>query len=115
SSWRKLFTQFDFCAFNRASSQLGTAMVARRPIKETTIMISTRVKPAVLEGLIFIAVFRDRFTCRVFIGNPGESMKVNQGFHRGTAQWTTRCTYSQKQLRASMVPVNKRDFKVFDK
>src|SRR5215471_7110514 len=38
----------------RALAKFGIAMAAKRPIIATTIIISTSVKPAFLEGLIFI-------------------------------------------------------------
>jgi hypothetical protein len=37
--------------------KLGIAIAARRPIMATTIMISTRVKPALREVLIFILLY----------------------------------------------------------
>src|SRR6266496_6448829 len=38
----------------RARTKLGIAIAARRPIMATTIMISTRVKPDLLDLLIFM-------------------------------------------------------------
>src|SRR5436309_2502427 len=42
------------CEVVRARTKLGMAMAANRPMMATTIMISTRVKPDLLEDLIFI-------------------------------------------------------------
>src|ERR1043166_1375842 len=42
------------CEVVRALTKLGIAMAARRPMMATTIMISTSVKPALFEVLIFI-------------------------------------------------------------
>ncbi len=38
----------------RGRTQLGMAMAARKPIRATTIMISTKVKPSRVEVLVFI-------------------------------------------------------------
>ena len=45
------------CEVVRAFTKLGIAMAAKRPIMATTIMISTRVKPALRDALIFILLF----------------------------------------------------------
>ena len=45
------------CEVERALRKLGIAIAARRPIMATTIMISTSVKPALREVLIFILLF----------------------------------------------------------
>ena len=42
------------CDVERAFTKLGMAIAAKRPMIATTIMISTRVKPDLLEALIFI-------------------------------------------------------------
>src|SRR6266446_363930 len=42
------------CEVVRARTKLGIAMAANRPMMATTIMISTRVKPDLLDVLIFI-------------------------------------------------------------
>src|SRR5581483_1066629 len=46
SIWRKLLMQAVAWLFERARTQLGIAMAASKPMMETTIMISTSVKPA---------------------------------------------------------------------
>src|ERR1035438_5273435 len=46
SIWRRLLMQALACEVARAFTKFGMAMAARRPIMATTIMISTRVKPA---------------------------------------------------------------------
>src|SRR6266550_4460458 len=54
SIWRRLLMQaFDWEVL-RALTKLGIAIAARRPMMATTIMISTSVKPALREVLIFI-------------------------------------------------------------
>ena len=45
------------CDVVRAFTKLGIAMAAKRPIMATTIMISTKVKPALRDALIFILQF----------------------------------------------------------
>src|SRR6266576_482251 len=55
SIWRRLLMQAFFCEVLRALTKLGIAIAARRPMMATTIMISTRVKPALREVLIFIS------------------------------------------------------------
>ena len=45
------------CEVVRAFTKLGIAIAAKRPIMATTIMISTRVKPALREVFIFILLF----------------------------------------------------------
>jgi hypothetical protein len=45
------------CAVVRACTKFGIAMAANRPMMATTIMISTSVKPALREVLIFIVTF----------------------------------------------------------
>jgi hypothetical protein len=46
--------QLFFWALLRARTKLGMAMAASKPMMATTIMISTSVKPALREVLIFI-------------------------------------------------------------
>lgn len=50
----RLAMQAFFCAVCRALTKFGRAIAASKPIIATTIMISTRVKPAFLGTLIFI-------------------------------------------------------------
>src|SRR5687767_8380398 len=57
STWRRLLIQAFFWAVVRALTKLGIAIAARRPMMATTIMISTRVKPALRELRIFILFF----------------------------------------------------------
>src|ERR1051325_7377555 len=45
------------CEVVRAFTKLGIAIAAKSPIMATTIMISTRVKPALRDALIFILLF----------------------------------------------------------
>jgi len=45
------------CDVARAFRKLGIAIAAKRPIMATTIMISTSVKPALREVLIFMLLF----------------------------------------------------------
>src|SRR5882724_6701824 len=54
SIWRRLLMHAFCCAFKRARTKLGMAMVASNPMMATTIMISTSVKPAARECLFFI-------------------------------------------------------------
>src|SRR5258708_37759614 len=54
SIWRRLLMHAFCCAFKRARTKLGIAMVASNPMMATTIMISTSVKPAARECLFFI-------------------------------------------------------------
>src|SRR5258708_1016537 len=54
SIWRRLLMHAFCCAFKRARTKLGMAMVASNPMMATTIMISTSVKPAARECLLFI-------------------------------------------------------------
>src|SRR6516165_9842368 len=54
SIWRRLLMQALACEVVRAFTKLGMAMAANRPMMATTIMISTRVKPALREVLIVI-------------------------------------------------------------
>src|SRR5579883_2408281 len=54
SIWRRLLIQAFCCAELRAFTKLGIAMAANRPMMATTIMISTRVKPDLLDLLILI-------------------------------------------------------------
>src|SRR3974390_804420 len=54
SIWRRLLMQALVCEVVRAFTKLGIAMAANRPMMATTIMISTRVKPALREVLIVI-------------------------------------------------------------
>jgi hypothetical protein len=49
--------QVFFRAVSRALMKFGIAIAARRPIIATTIMISTSVKPALTEDLIFILFY----------------------------------------------------------
>src|ERR1700761_6391529 len=51
---RKLLMQVFFRAVSRALMKFGMAIAARRPMIATTIMISTSVKPALREDLIFM-------------------------------------------------------------
>src|SRR5277367_5709238 len=46
SIWRRLLMQAFCCEVARAFTKLGIAMAANRPMMATTIMISTKVKPA---------------------------------------------------------------------
>src|ERR1700722_2255120 len=55
STSRRLAMQVVCCAFKRARTKLGMAMVARRPMMATTIMISTRVNPRARLFLFFIS------------------------------------------------------------
>src|SRR5262245_25464838 len=50
------------CEVWRARTKLGMAIAASKPMMATTIMISTRVKPALLEVLIFIFYLAFRFS-----------------------------------------------------
>src|ERR1700760_3522973 len=61
SIWRRLLMQALACAVVRACTKLGIAIAAKRPMMATTIMISIRVKPFLLEELIFI-----RLLCSFF-------------------------------------------------
>src|SRR6267142_278690 len=54
---RRLLIQEFICEVVRALTKLGIAIAAKRPIMATTIMISTRVKPALRDALIFILQF----------------------------------------------------------
>src|SRR3954463_1453215 len=62
SIWRKLLMQALCWALRRARTKLGMAMGASRPMMATTIMISTRGKPALRERLVFIQLVF--FQCR---------------------------------------------------
>src|SRR6266487_5083633 len=56
----------------RALTKLGIAIAARRPMMATTIMISTSVKPALREVLIFICFSNFlRFSCGVNTATGG--------------------------------------------
>src|SRR5436190_10468 len=57
SIWRRLLMQAFVWDAVRAFTKLGTAIEARRPTMATTIMISTRVKPALREIWHFITNF----------------------------------------------------------
>src|ERR1017187_1203987 len=57
SIWRRLLMQAFFWDCVRARTKLGIAIAARRPMMATTIMISTRVKPALREVLFFILAY----------------------------------------------------------
>src|ERR1700722_2091210 len=46
SIWRMLLMQALACEVARAFTKFGIAIAAKRPMMATTIMISTRVKPA---------------------------------------------------------------------
>src|SRR5437899_6208846 len=54
SIWRRLLMHAFIWDVVRARTKLGIAMAARRPMMATTIMISTSVKPDLLDLLIFI-------------------------------------------------------------
>src|SRR5882672_2067797 len=54
SIWRRLLIQAFIWDWVRARTKLGMAIAARRPIMATTIIISTNVKPDLLDLLIFI-------------------------------------------------------------
>src|SRR3954453_21064744 len=58
SIWRRLLMQAFCCAVLRARTQLGTAIVARRPIIITTIMISTSVNADWTDAFVFIVAGR---------------------------------------------------------
>src|SRR5262249_44916471 len=45
------------CEVVRAFTKLGIAIAANKPMMATTIMISTSVKPAFFDALIFILLF----------------------------------------------------------
>ena len=53
SIWRRLLMQALACDVARAFTKLGMAMAAKRPIMATTIMISTKVKPALRRAFVF--------------------------------------------------------------
>src|SRR5580658_8258268 len=55
--WRMLLMQAFCCEVARAFTKLGIAMAASKPIMATTIMISTRVKPALRDDL-FLFMFQ---------------------------------------------------------
>src|SRR5215471_3279113 len=57
SSWRRLLMHALVWEVARALTKFGIAMAANRPIIATTIMISTRVKPALRDVFIFITSF----------------------------------------------------------
>src|SRR5664279_5007771 len=57
SIWRRLLMQALACEVARAFTKFGIAMAARRPMMATTIMISTRVKPALRRFLVCFIVF----------------------------------------------------------
>jgi len=54
---RKLLIQAFCCEVVRAFTKLGIAIAANKPIMATTIMISTKVKPRVFAGVLFIFSF----------------------------------------------------------
>src|ERR1035437_1441090 len=56
SIWRRLLMQAFCCEVARALMKLGMAIAANRPIMATTIIISTRVKPALRE-VLFVFMF----------------------------------------------------------
>src|SRR5271167_4504772 len=60
-----------FCDCVRARTKLGMAIAARRPMMATTIMISTRVKPALREVLFFILAIYLSFLCGVGFATGG--------------------------------------------
>ena len=53
----------------RARTKLGMAIAAKRPMMATTIIISTRVKPALFVVLIFILLVT--FCCEVNVATGG--------------------------------------------
>src|SRR5580698_8175506 len=55
SIWRRLLMQALACEVARAFTKFGIAIAANRPIMATTIMISTRVKPA-LRMFLFVFI-----------------------------------------------------------
>src|SRR5208337_3278020 len=57
SIWRRLLMQALACEVARAFTKLGIAIAAKRPIMATTIMISTRVKPALRMFLVCFILF----------------------------------------------------------
>src|ERR1035441_10820227 len=61
SIWRRLLMQALACEVARAFTKFGMAMAARRPIMATTIMISTRVKPAFRMFLVSFIVLLSFF------------------------------------------------------
>src|SRR6201996_8345 len=56
SIWRRLLMQALACEVARAFTKFGIAMAASKPMMATTIMISTRVKPA-LRMFLFVFIF----------------------------------------------------------
>src|SRR6266404_306151 len=60
SYWRRLLMQAFACDVVRALTKLGIAIAAKSPIMATTIMISTRVKPALFDALLFILILSRR-------------------------------------------------------
>src|SRR5215469_9873422 len=55
--WRMLLMQAFCCEVERAFTKLGIAMAASKPMMATTIMISTRVKPALRDCFILFMFF----------------------------------------------------------
>src|SRR5580698_4722187 len=55
--WRMLLIQAFCCEVARAFTKLGIAMAASKPMMATTIMISTRVKPALRDCFICFILF----------------------------------------------------------
>src|ERR1035437_3650278 len=82
SIWRRLLMQALACEVARALTKFGIAMAARRPIMATTIMISTRVKPALRRFLVvFILFFLSFFGCGVNYATSGLYNYVSVHFH----------------------------------
>src|SRR5688572_30048760 len=72
SIWRRLFKQAFVWEVLRALTKLGIAIAANRPMMATTIMISTSVKPALREVLIFIVYTAFlRFVCGMSTATGG--------------------------------------------
>src|SRR5277367_4912839 len=63
SIWRRLLMQAFCCEVARAFTKLGIAMAANRPMMATTIMISTKVKPA-LRRFFVIFILSSFFSSR---------------------------------------------------
>src|SRR5882672_7789853 len=60
SIWRRLLMQALACEVARAFTKFGIAIAANRPMMATTIMISTRVKPA-FRWVLFVFIMLSAF------------------------------------------------------
>src|SRR5215469_17413069 len=60
--WRMLLIQAFCCEVARAFTKLGIAMAASKPMMATTIMISTRVKPALRDCFVCFILYYFLFT-----------------------------------------------------